>query len=38
LALGASYANHFHNGFHFDDAHTIETNAVIRECRAGISV
>src|SRR6267142_3495711 len=33
LALLAAYANHFHNSFHFDDAHTIETNAAIRELR-----
>ncbi len=31
LTLLAAYANHFHNGFHFDDAHTIENNASIRE-------
>ena len=30
-ALLAAYANHFHNGFHFDDAHTIVNNAAIRE-------
>src|SRR5438445_10806756 len=30
-ALVAPYANHFHNSFHFDDAHTIENNAAIRE-------
>jgi tetratricopeptide (TPR) repeat protein len=30
-ALAAAYANHFHNSFHFDDAHTIENNAAIRE-------
>ncbi len=29
----AAYSNHFHNSFHFDDAHTIETNAAIRELR-----
>ena len=29
----AAYANHFHNGFHFDDAHTIVNNAAIRELR-----
>jgi hypothetical protein len=29
----AAYANHFHNSFHFDDAHTIENNASIRELR-----
>src|SRR5213080_5414991 len=32
-ALVAAYANHFHNSFHFDDAHTIENNAAIRELR-----
>ena len=32
-ALVAAYANHFHNGFHFDDAHTIENNLSIRELR-----
>jgi tetratricopeptide (TPR) repeat protein len=26
----AAYANHFQNGFHFDDAHTIENNAAIQ--------
>src|ERR1700741_2243687 len=31
--LLATYANHFHNSFHFDDAHTIENNASIRELR-----
>jgi Flp pilus assembly protein TadD len=30
-ALLAAYANHFHNSFHFDDAHTIVNNAAIRE-------
>jgi protein O-mannosyl-transferase len=33
VALVAAYANHFHNSFHFDDAHTIENNASIRELR-----
>ena len=33
VALIAAYANHFHNSFHFDDAHTVETNASIREVR-----
>jgi tetratricopeptide (TPR) repeat protein len=28
-----AYANHFHNGFHFDDGHTIVNNAAIRELR-----
>jgi Flp pilus assembly protein TadD len=32
-AITAAYANHFHNGFHFDDAHTIENNASIHELR-----
>src|ERR1700738_4430361 len=31
--LVAAYANHFQNGFHFDDAHTIVNNAAIRELR-----
>src|SRR5438309_7999776 len=31
VALVGAYANHFHNSFHFDDAHTIENNAAIRE-------
>lgn len=30
-AILAVYANHFYNGFHFDDAHTIVNNASIRE-------
>jgi tetratricopeptide (TPR) repeat protein len=33
IALLLAYSNHFHNSFHFDDAHTIETNAAIRELR-----
>src|SRR6202171_3805960 len=33
VALLAVYANHFHNSFHFDDAHTVENNASIRELR-----
>src|SRR6478672_8680856 len=32
-SLIAAYSNHFHNSFHFDDAHTIVTNAAIRELR-----
>src|SRR5258706_12784025 len=32
-ALLTAYANHFHNSFHFDDAHTIVNNAAIRELR-----
>lgn len=27
------YSNHFNNPFHFDDAHTIETNAAIRDIK-----
>jgi tetratricopeptide (TPR) repeat protein len=30
MALLGAYANHFHNSFHFDDAHTIENNAAIQ--------
>src|ERR1700731_1364538 len=33
IALLAAYGNHFQNGFHFDDAHTIVNNAAIRELR-----
>ena len=33
IVLLATYANHFHNSFHFDDAHTVENNASIRELR-----
>jgi tetratricopeptide (TPR) repeat protein len=33
ISLLAAYANHFHNSFHFDDAHTIVNNASIRELR-----
>ena len=33
FALLAAYANHFHNSFHFDDAHTIVTNGAIRDLR-----
>ena len=32
-ALLIAYSNHFHNSFHFDDAHTIENNAAIRDLR-----
>jgi protein O-mannosyl-transferase len=31
LAVLGAYANHFHNSFHFDDAHTIENNVYIRD-------
>src|SRR6266853_6693645 len=33
IALLVAYVNHFHNSFHFDDAHTVENNASIRELR-----
>ena len=33
VAILAAYANHFHNGFHIDDGHTIVNNASIRELR-----
>src|SRR2546421_9565374 len=33
VAILAAYVNHFHNSFHFDDAHTIENNASIRDLR-----
>src|SRR5450631_1078877 len=33
VALVAAYGNHFHNSFHFDDAHTVENNAAIRDLR-----
>jgi Flp pilus assembly protein TadD len=33
LLLVTAYSNHFHNSFHFDDAHTIVTNAAIRDLR-----
>src|ERR1041385_6208178 len=33
LILVATYANHFHNSFHFDDAHTIVNNAAIQSLR-----
>jgi tetratricopeptide (TPR) repeat protein len=31
--LVLAYANHFHNGFYFDDHHTIVSNAAIRDLR-----
>jgi len=31
LLLVLAYANHFDNGFHFDDSHTIESNLAIRK-------
>jgi len=32
-ALLAAYSNHWHNSFHFDDSHTIQTNAYIRDIK-----
>ena len=32
-ALLAVYANHFHNSFHFDDAHTVVNNAAIQSMK-----
>ena len=29
--LLATYSNHFHNGFYFDDTHTIVNNQYIRD-------
>jgi tetratricopeptide (TPR) repeat protein len=31
LAAVAAYSNHFHNAFHFDDAHTIVDNLYVRD-------
>lgn len=28
--LGVAYSNHFHNGFHFDDSHSIQDNSYVR--------
>jgi protein O-mannosyl-transferase len=33
LAVCAAYANHFHNSFHFDDAHSVVNNVYIRSLR-----
>lgn len=33
VAVIAAYANHFYNGFHFDDSHTIVNNTYIRSLR-----
>lgn len=32
-AAVAAYGNHFHNGFHFDDSHTVVNNVFIRDLR-----
>jgi tetratricopeptide (TPR) repeat protein len=31
VAVFAAYANHFHNSFHFDDAHAVVSNVYIRD-------
>ena len=31
VVICAAYANHFHNGFHFDDSHTVINNVFIRD-------
>lgn len=33
VAIGLTYANSFHNGFHFDDAHTVVSNPYIRSLK-----
>ena len=33
LAILVAYSNHFHNGFHMDDGHTVVDNASIRDLR-----
>jgi tetratricopeptide (TPR) repeat protein len=33
VAVTGAYANHFHNGFHFDDAHAVVDNPAIRNLR-----
>ena len=33
VAVCATYANHFQNGFHFDDFHTVTDNPYIRDLR-----
>ena len=33
MLLLAAYANHFHNGFHFDDGHSIVENTFVRDIR-----
>ena len=37
-ALLITYSKHFDNAFHFDDWHTIETNAFIRDLRVPFAV
>jgi len=33
VVLVAAYANHFNNGFHFDDSHTVVENVYIRDIK-----
>ena len=33
LAVIVTYSNHFHNGFHFDDSHTITNNAYLQDLK-----
>jgi tetratricopeptide (TPR) repeat protein len=33
IAVVAAYANHFQNGFHFDDSHTIVNNVFVKNVR-----
>src|SRR5260221_553101 len=33
ILLVAAYANHFQNGFHFDDSHAIVENVFVRDLR-----
>jgi len=35
VGLFLTYSNHFNNTFHFDDSHTIENNAAIKELTIG---
>ena len=33
ITLLIAYSNHFHNGFHFDDSHTVQDNVYIRNLK-----
>ena len=33
ILFAAAYANHFQNGFHFDDSHAIQDNVYVRDLR-----
>src|SRR5262249_51238818 len=33
LAVLVAYSHHFHNSFHFDDSHTIQSNPYIRDLK-----